>query len=63
MSKLLEERDYYKPFDYPWAYDAWRLQNQVHWLPEEVPLHEDVKDWNQKLSPEEKNLLTGAGSF
>jgi len=33
----------YKPFRYAWAYDFWKLQQQVHWLPEEVPLGEDGK--------------------
>lgn len=48
----------YKPFRYPWAYDYWKLQQQLHWLPEEVPLGEDIRDWHQKLTKEEKNLLT-----
>jgi ribonucleoside-diphosphate reductase beta chain len=30
----------------------------VHWLPEEVPLGEDVKDWASKLDDQERNLLT-----
>lgn len=48
----------YKPFRYPWAYDYWKLQQQVHWLPEEVPLGEDCKDWATKLNDGERNLLT-----
>ena len=48
----------YKPFRYPWAYDFWKKQQQVHWMPEEVPLGEDCKDWAVKLSDEERNLLT-----
>jgi ribonucleoside-diphosphate reductase beta chain len=48
----------YKPFRYPWAYEFWRRQQQVHWMPEEVPLGEDVKDWASKLSDQERNLLT-----
>jgi len=24
MSKLLTERDYYKPFDYPWAFEFYK---------------------------------------
>lgn len=48
----------YKPFRYPWAYTYWQKQQQVHWLPEEVPLGEDIRDWATKLEPEEKNLLT-----
>ena len=48
----------YKPFRYPWAYDAWLMQQRLHWLPEEVPLADDVKDWRHKLSDSERNLLT-----
>jgi len=54
---LLSNRDYYKPFEYPWMYDYFKLQNQMHWVTDSVPLHTDVKDW-QEISPEEKNLLT-----
>jgi ribonucleoside-diphosphate reductase beta chain len=48
----------FKPFQYPWAYDAWKKQQQIHWMPEEVPLGEDIKDWKKKLTPQERNLLT-----
>ncbi len=48
----------YKPFRYPWAYDFWKRQQQVHWMPEEVPLGEDCKDWASKLNDGERNLLT-----
>ena len=55
---LLKEKIVYKPFRYPWCYDAWLTQQRIHWLPEEVPLAEDVRDWQKKLLPHEKNLLT-----
>jgi ribonucleoside-diphosphate reductase beta chain len=48
----------YKPFRYPWAYDFWKRQQQVHWMPEEVPLGEDCKDWAARLNDRERNLLT-----
>ncbi len=48
----------YKPFRYPWAYDFWKRQQQVHWMPEEVPLGEDCKDWANNLTDAERNLLT-----
>ncbi|MCB1652217.1 MAG: ribonucleotide-diphosphate reductase subunit beta [Alphaproteobacteria bacterium] len=57
-SPLLQERHVYKPFLYPWCYEAWLTQQRVHWLPEEVPMAEDVRDWKQKLTPAEKNLMT-----
>ena len=38
-------------------FDYYSQQNQMHWFPEDVPLHNDVKDW-QELHESEKNLLT-----
>ncbi len=48
----------YKPFRYPWAYEFWKRQQQVHWIPEEIPLGEDLKDWAVNLTDRERNLLT-----
>jgi len=48
----------YKPFRFPQAYEFWKRQQQTHWLPEEVPMADDVKDFHQKLTPAEVNLLT-----
>ena len=55
---LLVGNPVYKPFRYPWCYDAWLTQQRIHWLPEEVPLGDDVRDWQKNLSQPEKNLLT-----
>jgi ribonucleoside-diphosphate reductase beta chain len=55
---ILKANPVYKPFSYPWCYDAWLIQQQVHWLPEEVPLADDVKDWRDKLSESEQHLMT-----
>jgi ribonucleoside-diphosphate reductase beta chain len=38
-------------------FDYYVQQNQMHWFPEDVPLHNDVKDW-QDMKPQERNLLT-----
>jgi ribonucleoside-diphosphate reductase beta chain len=58
QSDLTEERNYFKPFNYPWAYDAWLKHEQSHWLHTEVPMLEDVKDWKKKLTDSEKKFLT-----
>ena len=55
---LLTENPVYKPFRYPWAYEAWLTQQRVHWLPEEVPLADDVKDWHKNLTDSEQHLVT-----
>ena len=47
---LLVGNPVYKPFRYPWCYDAWLTQQRIHWLPEEVPLGDDVRDWQKNLN-------------
>lgn len=55
---LLKSRKAYKPFEYPWAYEAWYTQQKIHWLPEEVTMTDDIRDWKYNLTSSEKNLLT-----
>ena len=54
---LFKERIHYKPFDYDWAFESYDTMQKMHWLPSEVPLHEDIRDWNERLTKEEKNLI------
>ena len=61
--KLTDDRNSFKPFNYPWAYDAWLKHEQAHWLHTEVPMMEDVKDWKKKLTNEEKHFLTNIFRF
>lgn len=55
---LFDERIPYKPFEYPVYYtEGWLPQAQAFWLHTEIPMSGDVKDWNEKLSESEKNLV------
>ena len=55
---LFDERIPYKPFEYPEYYtEGWLKQAQAFWLHTEIPMSGDVKDWNEKLTAEEKNLV------
>ncbi len=38
---LLKGRNYYKPFTYPEFYNKWDKHEKSHWLPSEVPMHDD----------------------
>lgn len=51
-------RPYYKPFEYDFAFEAYHIQQKMHWLPSEISLSDDIRDWNRNLSQPEKNLLT-----
>ena len=58
MSRLFTERIPYKPFEYTDYYtEGWLKQAQAFWLHTEIPMQGDVKDWNEKLTPSEKNLV------
>ena len=61
--RLTDERTYFKPFNYPWAYDAWLKHEQAHWLHTEVPMLEDEKQWKRTLTAEEKTFLTNIFRF
>ena len=55
---LFDNRIAYKPFEYPEYYtEGWLKQAQAFWLHTEIPMSGDVKDWNEKLTKEEKNLV------
>ena len=55
---LFKQRIPYKPFEYPEYYtDGWLKQAQAFWLHTEIPMQGDVKDWNEKLTAGEKNLV------
>jgi len=55
---LTKRRNHWKPLQYDWAFDAYVQQNAMHWVPDEIPLSEDVRDWQKKMTLEEKNLIT-----
>jgi ribonucleoside-diphosphate reductase beta chain len=63
QGRMTDERTYFKPFNYPWAYEAWLKHEQAHWLHTEVPMAEDVKDWKKKLTADEKKFLTNIFRF
>ena len=55
---LFDERIAYKPFEYPEYYtEGWLKQAQAFWLHTEIPMSGDLKDWNENMTPEEKNLV------
>jgi ribonucleoside-diphosphate reductase beta chain len=56
--KLTDNRAAFKPFSYGWAFDYWLMSEQSHWLHTEVEMIQDVNDWKQKLTDEEKYFLT-----
>lgn len=57
MSDILGERIFYKPFSHPQFFEFYKLQQQAHWLPTEVPMADDITDFKNNLTAAEKNLI------
>lgn len=55
---ITKESVVFKPFKFPWAYDAWLQHEQSHWLHTEVPMSEDLKDYRLRLTKNEQEFLT-----
>ena len=55
---LTDKRAVYRPFIYPKAFDFFQSQQQAHWIPTEVRMASDIKDYNEKLTNAEKHVVT-----
>lgn len=60
MSKanLLKGRRTYRPFLYEQAYKFWEQQQNAHWLATSVAMGGDVQDWKEKMSEDDKAVLS-----
>ena len=47
------------PFKYEWAWQKYLDGSANHWMPEEIPMHDDIKCWNDPsaLRPEEREMV------
>lgn len=57
LIKQITKYPLYKPMRYTEAYDFYKKHEALHWLPEEVPLGEDVKDF-KSCTFEEQQFIT-----
>lgn len=60
---LLKGRNVYKPFTYERFFVRWQTHEKSHWLPNEVPMHDDIDDWENKLTVVQKEFLTNVFRF
>jgi len=54
------------PLKYKWAYDLYRDMEANHWLPQEIPMYDDIQQWNDDkvLNDRERNIIRiGIGYF
>lgn len=52
---VTKAKGFYKPFVHPEAFGYYKRQSQLHWIIDEIKLHEDIKDYHTKLQSIERN--------
>jgi ribonucleoside-diphosphate reductase beta chain len=55
---ILDTRLAYKPLHYPSLFDRYKEHELAIWFPTEVPMADDLADFNSKLTVAERNLIT-----
>lgn len=56
---LTDQRQVYRPFEYPKAYEFYRNQQLVHWIKDEIKIAEDMMNWQNDLTETEKAVVGG----
>jgi len=56
---IFDNRQTYRPFEYPKFYEFYRNQQLVHWTKDEINLGQDIQDWDSQLTENEKNVIGG----
>ncbi len=56
---LTDQRQVYRPFEYPQAYEFYRNQQLVHWTKDEIKIAEDMTNWQNDLTETEKAVVGG----
>lgn len=54
------------PLKYKWAYDLYRDMEANHWVPQEIPMYDDIQQWSDSkvLNERERNIIRlGIGYF
>ena len=51
------------PFKYPWAWNFFLNANKNHWTPLDINMAQDVTDYRQKLTHEEKHVYENVLSY
>jgi ribonucleoside-diphosphate reductase beta chain len=59
MSSLRVSSGTYDVTRYPQFYELWKTHESMHWLPEEIALGNDIKDWaSSRMTGNDRALLT-----
>lgn len=46
-----------------WAWELFDQHEELHWLPEEVPMLDDIRDWKERATPAQKEFIKNISLF
>lgn len=63
MCQLIPTKHVYRNSPNAWALELFDKHEEVHWLPEETPMIDDIRDWKNKASEGNKNFIRNISLF
>lgn len=46
-----------------WAHELWKKHEELHWLPEETPMLDDIRDWKEKATKAQRDFIKNISLF
>lgn len=63
MCQLIPTKHVYRNSPNGWALEFFDKHEEVHWLPEETPMMDDIRDWKNKASEGNKKFIRNISLF
>lgn len=46
-----------------WAHELWQKHEHLHWVPEETPMLDDIRDWKEKATQAQRDFIKNISLF
>lgn len=63
MSEVIPSQHIFRASPNEWAWEYFQKHEELHWLPEEVPMLDDIRNWIQNATPEQREFIKNISLF
>lgn len=57
MSTVIPSKHIFRASQHEWAWEMFQQHEELHWLPEEVPMMDDIRDWKERATEDQKQFI------
>ncbi len=63
MSNIIPSKHIFRASPNEWAWEYFQKHEELHWLPEEVPMLDDIRNWKETATEAQKNFIKNISLF